>query len=177
MIAISHTKWFEREFPTGLPAATFPNLLERLRGGPAVYRDRVHALTREVLVEKPGDAWSIQENVGHVLDLEPLWFLRVEDILAGAETLRPTDLANTKTFAASHNAAPIEFLLGTFSRHRKGLIDLLESLTEADLSRTALHPRLQTPMTIVDLAYFVAEHDIHHLVRISQLLRADISST
>jgi hypothetical protein len=35
-----------------------------------------------------------------------------------------------------------------------------------------LHPRLQQPLRIVDIAYFDAEHDDYHLGRIGELLRA-----
>jgi hypothetical protein len=33
----------------------------------------------------------------------------------------------------------------------------------------ARHPRLGTPMRLIDLAYFVAEHDDHHLARLREL--------
>jgi hypothetical protein len=36
---------------------------------------------------------------------------------------------------------------------------------------SALHPRLKTPMRIIDLFLFVAEHDDHHLARITELAR------
>ena len=39
----------------------------------------------------------------------------------------------------------------------------------ADIFRTALHPRLETPMRMMDLFYFVAEHDDHHLARITAI--------
>jgi nitronate monooxygenase len=35
----------------------------------------------------------------------------------------------------------------------------------------ALHPRLRVAMNVVDLAYFVSEHDDYHLARITELLR------
>jgi len=38
------------------------------------------------------------------------------------------------------------------------------------LSRAIPHPRLKTPMRLVDHLYFVAEHDDHHLARIWELL-------
>jgi hypothetical protein len=41
----------------------------------------------------------------------------------------------------------------------------------AAFSRTALHPRLGTPMRLLDHVLFIAEHDDHHLARISWLLR------
>ena len=46
----------------------------------------------------------------------------------------------------------------------------LRDLAAADLERAARHPRLGTPMRVVDLAYFVAEHDDHHLARLRELL-------
>jgi|GEM_PF-4393916 len=46
----------------------------------------------------------------------------------------------------------------------------LHSEHQTPFIHTALHPRLKTPMRIVDLAYFVAEHDDHHLSRIRELV-------
>lgn len=43
-------------------------------------------------------------------------------------------------------------------------------LTDEQLTYSALHPRLKTPMRVIDLAYFVAEHDDHHLSRVRELL-------
>jgi hypothetical protein len=37
-------------------------------------------------------------------------------------------------------------------------------------ARAIPHPRLKTPMRLVDHLYFVAEHDDHHLARIRELL-------
>ena len=39
------------------------------------------------------------------------------------------------------------------------------------LSVTALHPRLNQPMRVVDMAFFTAEHDDHHLARMTELSR------
>ena len=36
---------------------------------------------------------------------------------------------------------------------------------------TARHPRLKKEMRVLDLAFFIAEHDDHHLARISELIR------
>jgi len=163
--------WFEREFPSGLPLEMLPNLIERLRSGPAAYSDRVRGLHPDDLVWRVDDKWSVQENIGHVLDLEQLWLGRVEDFVNGAETLRPTDLANTRSHEANHNLTPVEGLLKRFRNERIHLVEKFESLTDEILNRNALHPRLKTPMNVADLAYFVAEHDIHHLVRINELLK------
>jgi len=47
----------------------------------------------------------------------------------------------------------------------------LDSYSEEFVSRTALHPRLKAKIRVIDLVFFIAEHDDHHLARISQILR------
>jgi hypothetical protein len=45
-------------------------------------------------------------------------------------------------------------------------------MSPAELARTSLHPRLQQPMSVVDLCFFVAEHDDNHLRTIEELKSA-----
>jgi len=40
------------------------------------------------------------------------------------------------------------------------------------MTQTLLHPRLRTPMRLLDHLHFVAEHDDHHLAKIRELMRA-----
>ena len=154
-----------------MPPDALPEIVERLRGTPARLEDRTHAISRVDLVRREGDTWSIQENVGHLLDLEPLWAGRLDDFLSGAPELRATDLANTRTTNANHNEQALDSLLASFRASRQAFVSRLEQLSSSQLARTALHPRLQQPMTVCDHAFFVAEHDDHHLARITELLR------
>ncbi len=156
-------KWFERSFPSDTPAWMFPSLLERLRGTPARLEERIAAIPSQHRTVKLENKWSIQENLGHLLDLEPLWSNRVDDILSGKEKLRPTDLANSATDQANHNAQAVQDLLEQFRIARTAFIAKLEAHEPRNLDKTALHPRLNTPMSVVDIMYFVAEHDDHHL--------------
>jgi len=39
------------------------------------------------------------------------------------------------------------------------------------VERSAFHPRLKKPMRIIDLAFFVAEHDDYHLAKITAAKR------
>ena len=48
---------------------------------------------------------------------------------------------------------------------------MLEPLDEQQLIKSALHPRLKTPMRISDLFLFVAEHDDHHLAAVTALAK------
>lgn len=168
---INRTLWFKRKFTFDLPAEAFPNIVERLRGAPARLEDRVRSLPPAVLTKRHEDSWSIQENVGHLLDVEPLWLGRVDDLLALKDTLRPADLSNQKTDVANHNATPLGDLLAAFRETRLKLVERLDAIDEASVELSALHPRLDKPMRMIDLAFFVAEHDDHHFVRITELLR------
>ena len=165
-------KWFERTFPMDLPAWMFSSILERLRGTPARLEERIETIPKHHLIAQPNGNWSIQENIGHLLDLEPLWNGRLEDLLAGAHTLRPTDLANTATDLANHNTSAIRDVLRDFRSARRALVNRLEALTDHDLGKTALHPRLHKPMNIIDKMFFVAEHDDHHLACITAIWQA-----
>lgn len=167
---MAEQRWFDRTFAPGLSAAAFPPILERLRSMPDRLESAVNGVAAVALTHRSRGAWSIQENVGHLLDLEALWDARLDDYDAGAAVLHPADLENRKTHEANHNARDIGALLREFRQARERIVARLEKMQDAELSRVALHPRLQQPMSVVDLAYFVAEHDDHHLTTIAGLI-------
>jgi uncharacterized damage-inducible protein DinB len=168
---IERQTWFAREFPTGLPPQMLPVIIERLRGTPCRIRDRLDGLNARLFTLRAGDTWSIQENVGHLLDLEPLWIVRLEDLAAGRSVLSAADLQNRRTHEANYNAHSFDAIQTAFRAARGECVRRLEMLGEDDARRSAEHPRLRRPMNAVDLAHFVAEHDDYHLARISELLR------
>jgi uncharacterized damage-inducible protein DinB len=162
--------WFERKFEFSFPVELYPNLLARLRGTPARLEEGLGGHPREILVRKPEQKWSAQEHAGHLLDLEPLWLARVEDYVAGSAELTATDLRNRKTDEANHNARPLEQILAEFRAARASLPARASELDPSLFSRAIPHPRLRTPMRLVDHLYFAAEHDDHHLARIWELV-------
>jgi uncharacterized membrane protein YccC len=164
-------RWVERVFEFNLPVGVFPCVVERLRGTPARLEELTRGLTPEELTAKPGGLWSIQEQAGHLLDLDELHEGRLEDYARGLEVLRAADMRNRKTEEADHNAARIEEILNAFRTARLGFVRRLESLTDDEVAASALHPRLQMQMRVIDMAYFTAEHDDHHLASISELRR------
>jgi uncharacterized damage-inducible protein DinB len=168
---IERTRWFSRQFTFDLEPWAFPNIVERVRGTPARLEERLRGLDAAALTTRVDDKWSIQENAGHLLDLEALWALRLDDFERGAERLRPADLENRRTDEANHNASRIGDILAAFRREREAIIARLEGYDEALVVRTALHPRLAQPMRMLDLVLFVAEHDDHHLATITALMR------
>jgi uncharacterized damage-inducible protein DinB len=162
--------WFERKFEFSFPVELHLNLLARLRGTPARLEETLRGRSREILIEKAQRKWSAQEHAGHLLDLEPLWLARVGDYVAGSAQLTATDLQNRKTDEANHNARGLEQILGEFRTARAKLLQCVSELDVALFSRGIPHPRLKTPMRLMDHLYFVAEHDDHHLARIWELI-------
>jgi uncharacterized damage-inducible protein DinB len=162
--------WFERSFPPAIAVELLPNLLTRLRGTPARLNDAVAGVSRDLLICKPDGKWSAQEHVGHLIDLEPLWLARVEDYVRASVELTPTDLANRRTHEAGHNGRAIEELLAGFRIARARLLDRVRELDPGLSERSIPHPRLRTPLRLIDHLHFVAEHDDHHLAVIWGLL-------
>lgn len=192
---MQQVKWFDRRFSFTPDQNVFPSTLERLWGTPVRLSARINffitsraaslAEDSQVLdkfgdpkvlswqpIDDPGTtSWSIKENIGHLTDLESLWWGRLEDILSGKEYLREWDLENGLTHEAKHNSFPLDRLVADFTESRQHTLTLLRPLTEADLQRSALHPRLHQPLRLADLFHFVAEHDDHHLARIAAIFR------
>lgn len=125
---------------------------------------------REILVRKEQGKWSAHEQAGHLLDLEPLWMARVDDFLKGGSELTAADLRNMRTHNANHHARALEKILSDFRSARLGLVNRVENIEPDQFARTMLHPRLKTPMRLVDHLYFAAEHDDHHLAHIWKLI-------
>jgi hypothetical protein len=168
------TEWFKRKFPAIEDNEILPSIIERLSGTPVRIEEMIAGADVALLTLKPDGKWSIKEEAGHLLDLEPLWSGRLDDLVNGALELRVTDLTNQKTHTANHNATETEILLSQFGKQRQLFVDKLLSLNDDQLLISALHPRLKIPMRIIDLAYFVAEHDDHHLASIREILRSGI---
>lgn len=166
------TPWLERTFPSGIPVAMIPNLIERLRGTPARLSERLARVEPDVLTRREGHTWSILEVVGHLGQVEELWFGRLDDIQAGRPDLRPARFEAGRVESAGFNAMPLTAVLERFRAARLALVMRIEELDDAILRREARHPRLGQVMTLADLIYFAAEHDDHHLARISEILRA-----
>ena len=160
--------WFERKFDFTFPAELHPNLCARLRGAPARLEEMVRAAAPDILIKKTGEngKWSAQEHAGHLLDLEPLWIARIGDYVTGSSQLTVADLSNRNTDEAQYNQRPIDEILAQFRNARSRLVSSAEKIDPAIFARAIPHPRLKTPMRLVDHLYFVAEHDDHHLAHI-----------
>ena len=165
---MKQTKWFDRQFPIIRDNGLLPTIVERLEGTPARLFGKIQRIdfTQDKVID---GQWSIKKEIGHLLDLEPLWLGRAHQILNSAPSLTAADLTNKKTNETKHDDRDAIDLVTEFSNSRQQFVDFLRNAKDEDLDKASVHPRLKTPMKVVDLAYFVAEHDDHHLAKITLL--------
>lgn len=168
---VPRTRWIDRKFNFTFPVGHFSSIIERLRGTPARVEEIISKLPPEILTQKPERGWSIQENVGHLIKVEALHLKRLDDYDAGVEILTAADMRNIRTSDADYNAQTIGSVIIALREVRRDLLKRLEAMDEAQASRVALHPRLDVPMRVVDMAYFAAEHDDFHCSVITELMR------
>jgi len=177
-------KWFDREFDLNFGGERYAAIYDQLKSAPGRLRQAVvgggqmagstpnaDGLPEEVLVRKPDGKWSIKEQVGHLFTMEPLWRVRFLDIKDRKPVLTTADLNNTATTEAGFNSWSIGTLLEKFATQRAETIRLLDGIDALDPDATSLHPRLKQPMRVIDLAYFVSEHDNHHIEIVKKMVR------
>lgn len=163
-------KWFDRKFNFNTRTDQFLALLESLSDTPSLLQSIINTTDETKLNDKPGGKWSIKEQVGHLYIMEPLWRKRFEELRDGKTEMSPADLTNAATDKAEFNNYPIAEMFKKFSAERKQTITMLKNIPAAAFTNSLFHPRLQQAMHITDLMYFVAEHDMHHLNVIKEMI-------
>ncbi|WP_153398772.1 DinB family protein [Chryseobacterium vaccae] len=166
----SFVRWFDRQFDSNTGAEHFDEFLKRLEHFPTVLKKLLKSCPIEVSTCKMGGKWSVNEHIGHLILLEDLWRIRFRDIKEGKPDMSPADLNNTAIDESSFNNMLVEELIKNLASERHKTIAMLQKMSEEDLLKTSIHPRLQQPMTIIDLMHFVAEHDLHHLHAIQSII-------
>ena len=171
---MKNLKWIERKFNFGYSAEYLPLFIERLK----TTAPRIEELVKDISDEKasfmPDDKWSVKQHIGHLTDLEELHDGRLTDFLEKKPTLRAADMQNKKTEEADHNKIAIHDLIADFRMVREKFIAHVRSFNESELMTVSLHPRLQQQINVIDLMYFIAEHDLFHIVHISNIVERKI---
>ncbi len=119
-----------------------------------------------MLSEQLGGKWSVKQNIGHLAEVDEIALKRIEEMLKGISPMTPAIFPTQQDY----NAMPVMEVLNYFHKNRLRNIERYSQLTAEELQQSSLHPRLKVQMTPVDLAFFDAEHDDHHLVRINEIL-------
>lgn len=160
------TEWFERKFSFGVPAGMLPFYLERLNGTILRLEKKVNGISEAILSNKLDGKWSVKQNIGHLSEVDAIANKRIDEMANGISPMSPAVFEPK----FDYNAQPVSDVLALFIKQRKENLKKYAALNDQALSKSSLHPRLKVPMNPVDLAYFDAEHDDHHLVRINEII-------
>lgn len=161
-------EWFERKFSFGVPIGMLPFYLERLQGTLARLEKKVGGIPEDVLSNKLDGKWSVKQNIGHLSEVDEIANKRIDEMQQGVSPMSPAVFEPK----LDYNAKSIQEVLALFERNRNENLKKYAQLSDTALTKSSLHPRLKVQLTPVDLAYFDAEHDDHHLVRMNEILTA-----
>jgi len=159
-------EWFERKFTFGLPAGMLPFYIERLQGTISRIESKVRGVSDEALSQKLDNKWSVKQNIGHLAEVDEIAIKRIGEMIQGVSPMSPAVFEPR----GDYNQQTVEEVIDIFRKARQANVNRYSELTADELERSSLHPRLKVNMTPVDLAWFDAEHDDHHLVRISEII-------
>lgn len=162
---MNRLNWFERSFTFGLPAGMLPFYLERLAGSMLRIEHAVKNADDKKLSEKFNDKWSIKQNIGHLAEVDEVANKRIDEMRNGVPVLSPAVFE-----PQDYNTWPIADVLAKFVASRQANLAKYNSLQAHELLQRSLHPRLKVQMSPVDLAWFDAEHDDHHILKIKDIL-------
>ena len=142
---IKQTPWVERQFNFNYPVTNFPVIFSRLEG--SIFRiNRIVEFAREEEASLKPEGWSVKEHIGHLTDLEELWWKRLNDFSMRKAVLTAADMANRKTEEAGHNKKTLSELVNAFAVERQRILEAAWTFDAEMLGRTALHP----PVTATD---------------------------
>jgi len=163
--------WLEHAFTFGFRPEQAAEFIARLAKTPERLTKLIAAGGARLTVKPAPDKWSALEHAGHLLTAERLWDIRFKEFAEGKDTLFPAEMSGRKTSEKNYTAADPDEILDDFRCSRENMLDYLRRRPPEYFARKALHPRLQKIISPVDLLYFIAEHDEHHLPVIERLLQ------
>ncbi|MFK7757980.1 MAG: DinB family protein [Flavobacteriales bacterium] len=167
---IERQHWIAHKFNLGINVGWIHNILSRIEDTEIRLLHHVKNLSDEQLSRKTKDQWSIKEHIGHLIDLEELWLDRFDQFEKQLPELIAADMSNQKTKDSNHNEQGIDELINNFKNFRQILLDKVLQFGEQTQNHQAFHPRIKEMMRPVDLLFFLAEHDNHHLTTIKALI-------
>ena len=145
-------------------------LLAALEWGPDLVIPLVRQADPVILKRRPGRGeWSIHENACHLGAVHPLFFRRLELMLAQDDpVIRSYDPGRDEPDDALLHVDLDEALL-RFVRERGELVGRLRQLGPAQWMRTARHDEYNS-YSVFTMFRHLALHDFHHAYRIEELL-------
>lgn len=162
---MSTLPWFERNLTFGLPKAMLPFYLERLEGTIVRVEKKVQDHDDALLSTASNGKWSVKQHIGHLAEVDGIANRRLREMIDGVPVMSPAVFE-----PQDYRSWTIGRVVNFFRDARQKNLAAYRAMAETDLLKPSIHPRLKVPMTPVDLAWFDAEHDDHHLVKINEII-------
>ncbi len=170
----AHT-WIEQDLSKAMRenAKTSEAILARARGSLAAMQIMLLALNKESYAITPiSGEWSLAEIMCHMRDVELEVHLdRLDRILKDNNPLLVGEDTDMWAEIRQYHCQPGMEAFQRFISHRMQLIERMDSLTEEDWSRPALHTLLG-PMKLNEVMAIANDHDTIHLAQLRKTLQA-----
>jgi len=146
------------------------DLIAALERGPSIVVPLVRQAHPAILKRRPAPGeWSIHENAVHLAEVHPLFFRRLDLMLAEADPhIASYDPGRDDPDDALLQLA-LDESLRRFEVDRGRLVGRLRPLRHEDWLRTARHDEYNA-YSIFTMFRHLALHDFHHAYRIEELL-------
>jgi DinB family protein len=150
--------------------ASIDELVAALERAPAIVIPLVRQVHADVLKRRPAPGeWSIHENAVHLAQVHPLFFQRLDLMLAESNpVIRSYDPGRDDPDDALLKL-DLADSLRRFADDRARLVAKLRPLRVEDWGRTARHDEYNS-YSIFTMFRHLALHDFHHAYRIEELL-------
>lgn len=139
------------------------SLIERYAAGPQILRKAVAGMSREQLVARPvAGKWSTLEVIAHLADFEIVYTDRLAAIVA--ENDPPLPGRDEVAYAArlAYQSRDLEEELRLMDACRGRMVRILQTLSDADLSRRGIHSEAG-PLTLAQMLERIIGHIDHHV--------------
>jgi hypothetical protein len=145
--------------------------LDALAAFPETLKRNIQNHDAAALRHKQGSEWSAVEVIGHLIDVNAIWFGRIQQMLSAE---RPTLAAPNVDESVQRNDyqnKQKDFLLITFAERRAELVDFLRGLKPMHFERVGIHPT-RGEVTVADGIAILANHDRMHNEQLEQAIAA-----
>src|SRR5438874_4249630 len=145
-------------------------VLDALERGPAVVIPLVRQANPAIVKRRPAPGeWSIHENACHLAEVHPLFFRRLNLMLAETNPVIASYDPGRDDPEDALLKLDLADALRRFQEDRARLVVRLRALRAEDWSRTARHDEYNA-YSIFAMFRHLALHDFHHAYRIEELV-------
>ncbi len=128
-------------------------------------------VSEESLNRRPNpEKWSARENLAHLARYHEIFLERIERIRNEDRPLLERYAAENDPRWPTWAAMPLGEVLARLRALRVELLERVQKLSEAELSRSAVHSRFGE-MTLLQWLEFFLLHEAHHLLVVMQRAR------